>query len=76
VGGPPGFSGLSSFGRRSPAGTYLCHTPRPALPEFIPTLWLSDTDQTSESDEITCRLIEGPGVGAARTVLRLLLRGF
>jgi hypothetical protein len=36
---------------------------------------LSDTDQTSESDDIRCELIESPNQSAARTVLKLLERG-
>lgn len=56
-------------------GTYICSTPRPALPDFLPTIWLSDTDQTSEPDDIECRLVSSPHTSAARAILRLLAKG-
>lgn len=69
-----GFPALT-YGARSAPGTYLCHTARPALPDFLPTAWLSDTDQTSEVDDIFCERIGAPHARAARTVLKLLTRG-
>jgi hypothetical protein len=45
------------------------------LPDFLPTAWLSDTDQTSESDQIFCQRIGAPHSRAARTILKLLLKG-
>jgi hypothetical protein len=38
-------------------------------------MWFSDTDQTSEADEIHCELVTAPGSSAVRKALQLLSRG-
>lgn len=73
-------SGIGTFPAsrrpRNAPGTYLCHTARPSLPDFLPTIWLSDTDQTSEADDIHCELVAGGYSSAARKILKLLAGGF
>jgi hypothetical protein len=38
-------------------------------------VWLSDTDQSSEEDEIVCQRVGFGHVRSARSVLKLLARG-
>jgi hypothetical protein len=41
----------------------------------VPTIWLSDTDQTSEADDIHCEAVTSPYGSAARKILKLLASG-
>lgn len=70
----PGFSQVA-FGPRKRAGNYLCFTPRPALPDFLPTYWLSNTDQSDPGAEIYCRAVDAPYKAAVRKALELIAGG-